>query len=112
MKNNKRWFRMKNTLSSASRKPKMVYSVVIMKKYKDLSTLFKYSINVHHNRLVLEQWTKRWMTVSSSKLQNQESIVLCLPNKKSFWLRYRVLYKPLYWKHCYLESIVVIRGRV
>ena len=46
---------MKNTLSSASRKPKMVYSVVIMKKYKDLSTLFKYSINVHHNRLVLEQ---------------------------------------------------------
>ena len=44
----------------------------------------KYSITVHHNRLVLEQWTKRWMSLSSSKLQNEQSEVLCLWNKKAF----------------------------
>ena len=47
--------------------------------------ILKYSITVHHNRLVLEQWTKRWMTVSSSKLQNEQSEVLCLRNKKTFY---------------------------
>ena len=74
--------------------------------------ILKNSITVHHNHLVLEQWTKRWMTVSSSKLQNEQSGVSCLQNKKSFWLRYRVLCKILHWKHRNLESIVVIRGRV
>ena len=74
--------------------------------------MLKYSITLHHNRLVLQQWSKRWMTVSSSKLQNQQSEVLCLWNKKSFWLRYRVFCKILYWKHRNLESVVVIRGRV
>ena len=42
----------------------------------------KHSITVHHNLLVLEQWTKTWITVSPSKLQNEQSEVLCLPNKK------------------------------
>ena len=37
--------------------------------------MLKYSITLHHNRLVLQQWSKRWMTVSSSKLQNQQSEV-------------------------------------
>ena len=62
--------------------------------------------------LVLEQWTKKWMNVSSSKLQNKQSEVLSLQNKKGFWLWYRVLCKILYWKHHNLESIVVISGRV
>ena len=63
-----------------------------------LKFLLKYSIIVLYNRLVLEQWTKRWMTVSSSKLQKEQGEVLSLWNKKSFWLRYRVLCKILYWK--------------
>ena len=74
--------------------------------------ILKHSISVHPNGLILEKWTKSWMTVSSSKLQNQQSEVLCLRNKKSFLLRYRVLCKHLYWKHRNLESIVVIHGRV
>ena len=48
------------------------HSVVIMEEYED-------SITVHHNCLFSEQWTKRWMTVSSSKLQNKQSEV-CLWN--------------------------------
>ena len=36
---------------------------------------------VLHYCLVLEQWTKRWMPVSSSKLQNEQSEVLCLRNE-------------------------------
>ena len=60
-----------------------------------LRFLLKYSIAVHHNRLVLEQWIKRWITVSSSKFQNQQSDVLCLQNKKAFKLWYRVLCKIL-----------------
>ena len=41
----------------------------------------KYSITEHHNHLVLEQWTKRLMAASSSKLQIEEIEVLCLRNK-------------------------------
>ena len=74
--------------------------------------ILKYSITVHYNHLVLEQWTTRWMTILSFKLQNEQSGVLCLQNEKSFWLRYRVLCKILYWKHRNLEAIVVIRGKV
>ena len=44
--------------------------------------LLMYAIAVHYNGLVLERWTKKWMTVSSSKLQNVQSKVLCLQNKK------------------------------
>ena len=47
------------------------------------------SCMAHHNRLVSEQWTKIWVTVSSSKLQKEHSEVL----------RYRVLCITLYWKH-------------
>ena len=79
MKSNKRWFNIKNTLSSASSKPKMA---VCGDKGGIWRFILKYSITVHHNRLVLEQWTKRWMTVSSSKLQNEQSGVLCLLNEK------------------------------
>ena len=60
----------KNNLSSASRKPKMApcgHNGGIWR------FILKYSIIVHHNRLVLEQWTKRWMTVSPSKLQKEQS---------------------------------------
>ena len=61
--------------------------------------LLKCSITVHRNRLVLEQRTKTWMTVLSSKLQNKQSEVLCLRKKeKAFW--YRLLYK------LYVENIV------
>ena len=109
MKSNKRWFSIKNTLSSASRKPKMALCDDNGGIWK---FILKYSVTVHYNRLVLEQWTKRWMTISSSKLQNEQSEVLCLRNRKSFWLRYRVSCKKFYWKHCNLESIVVIWGRV
>ena len=109
MKSNKRWFNIKNTLSSTSKKPKMT----LCGDNGGISRfILKYSITIHHNRLVLQQWTKRWMTVSSSKLQNEQTGALCLRNKKNFWLRYRVLCKFLYWKHRNLESVVVIRGRV
>ena len=49
----------------------------------------KCSSMAHHNRLVSEQWTKIWVTVSSSKLQKEHSEML----------RYRVLCITLYWKH-------------
>ena len=81
MKSNKRLFSTRNTLPSASRKPKMALCGDNGGIWR---FIFKYSITVHHNRLVLEQWTKRWMTVSSSKLQNEQSEVLCLWNKKAF----------------------------
>ena len=83
MKSNKRWFSIKNTLSSASTKPKMALCGDNGGIWR---FILKYSITVHHNHLVLEQWTKRWMTVSSSKLQNEQSEVLSLRNKKSFSL--------------------------
>ena len=35
--------------------------------------------------LVLEQRTRTLMTASSSKLQNEQSEVFCLQNKKVFW---------------------------
>ena len=35
--------------------------------------------------LVLEERTRTLMTASSSKLQNEQSEVLCLQNKKVFW---------------------------
>ena len=79
MKSNKRWFNIKNTLQSASRKPKMALSGDNGGIWR---FILKYSITAHHNHLVLEQWTKRWMTVSSSKLQNEQSGVLCLLNEK------------------------------
>ena len=41
----------------------------------------KYSVTLHHNALVLEEWTKKWMAISSSKLQNEQRKVLCLRNK-------------------------------
>ena len=41
----------------------------------------KYWITEHHNHLVLEQWTNRLMTASSSKLQIEEIEVLCSRNK-------------------------------
>ena len=44
--------------------------------------ILKYSITVHHNCLDVEQWTKRWMTVSSSELQNEQSDALCLRNNR------------------------------
>ena len=66
---------MKNTLLSASRNPKMALCDGNGGIWK---FLLKYSIAVHHKHLVLEQWTKRWMTVSSSKLQNEQSGVLLL----------------------------------
>ena len=100
LKSNERWFR--NTLSSALGK---------MTLYDNTGTrrfLLKHSITVHHNRLGLELWTKRWITVSSSKLQNEQTEVLCLRYKKSSPLRYRVLCNILYWKYLHVESIVVI----
>ena len=109
MKSNKRWFSIKNTLSSASTKPKMELCGDNGGIWR---FILKYSATAHHNRLVLEQWTKRWMTILSSKLQNEQSEVLCFWNKKSIWLTCRVLGKYLYWKHHNLESIVVIRGRI
>ena len=53
--------------------------MVIIEEYEDV---FK-SI-VHHNLLVLEQWKNKLMTDSSSKLQNEQSEVLFLQNKKAF----------------------------
>ena len=81
MKGNKRWFSIKNTLSSTSRKPKMALSGDNGGIWR---FILKYSVTVHHNHFVLEQWTKRWTTVSSSKLQNEQSEGSCLPNKKAF----------------------------
>ena len=81
MKTNKRWFNVKNSLPSASRKPKMALCGNDRGIWR---FLFKYSSTVHHNRLVLKQWTKRWMTVLSSKLQNEQSEISCLRNKKTF----------------------------
>ena len=46
--------------------------------------LLKYFVTVHHNRLVLQELTKRWMTVSSSKLQNEQSEVFFCEIKKAF----------------------------
>ena len=80
LKSNKTWFSIKNTLSLASRKPK---KALCGDNEGIWRSVLKYLITVQHNRLVLEQWTKRWMTVSSSKLQNEQSEVLCLRNKKS-----------------------------
>ena len=75
MKSITRWFSIKNTLWSASRKPKMALGGDNRGIWR---FLLKYSIIVHYNRLVLEQWTKRWMTVSSSKLQKEQGEVLSL----------------------------------
>ena len=82
LKSNKRWFSIKNILSSASGKPKMALCSDNRGIWR---FILKYSITVHQNRLVLEQWTKRWMTISSSKLQNEQIEVFCLRNKKSLW---------------------------
>ena len=60
MNSNERWFSIKNTLSSASRKPKVALCTDNRKIWR---FILEYSITVHHKRLVLEQWTKRWMAV-------------------------------------------------
>ena len=84
MKSNKRWFSIKNTLPSASRKPKMALCGDNGGIWR---FILKYSITVHHNHLVLEQWRKRWTTVASSKLQNEQNGVLCLRNKKKLLIK-------------------------
>ena len=84
MKSNKIWFSIKNTLSSASRKPEMA---LCGDNGGIRRFILKYSITVHHNCLVLEQWTKKWMSVSSTKLQNQQGEVLYLRNKKKLLIK-------------------------
>ena len=49
-------------------------SVVLIEEYEDL-------FRTHYDCLVLEEETKKWMTVLSSKLRNEQSEVLCLQNK-------------------------------
>ena len=68
-------------------------------------SLSKVSVTIHPNRLVLEQWTKRWITISSSKLLKYYVCEI----KKAF---YYSTCKILCWKNRNLESIVVIRGKV
>ena len=46
--------------------------------------ILKYSITAHHNRLVLKQWAKRWMTHLAFKLPNEQSKLLCSRYKKDF----------------------------
>ena len=62
-------------------KPKIAFSADNRRIWR---FLLRYSITVGNNRLGLEQWTKRWMTVLSSKIQNEQSEVWCLQNKKAF----------------------------
>ena len=70
-----------STLSSLSSKSKMALCGNNRRMWR---FLLKYLITVQHTRLYLEQRPKRWTTVSPSKLQNEQSEILCLQNKKGF----------------------------